>query len=308
MQKRIIVTLVVACLLQTAFAQDKELLIIGTMHEVPSIVSHSYRPLLQYAKQYGPEAIFTEDIRPDDTLSLRNFTPRFMHLADSPSRVNTIDEERFQNLRGKKLSDMDSSDFAFLADAYLQRRDRANYAYYDYLKTYGTAGAKKPLRKENGDLIFPLAVSMRITELLPVDDHQAEPEYQRAWDNAMRATEGTEDERILLKLLKNDTRSSIWPSLWGRLGNHTNKPATLKRFYKINSCRYVTEPNEYSQAVQQLWDGRNLRIATNIAEQVKDHSYRKSILIIGAGHVISIKEMLKQVYPELHVVLMYDSE
>jgi hypothetical protein len=124
----------------------------------------------------------------------------------------------------------------------------------------------------------------------------------------MRASEGTEDERILLKLLKNDTRSSIWPSLWGRLGNHTNKPATLKRFYKINSCRYVTEPNEYSQAVQQLWDGRNLRIATNIAEQIKGHSYRKSILIIGAGHVISVKEMLKQVYPELHVVLMYDEE
>ena len=47
---------------------------------------------------------------------------------------------------------------------------------------------------------------------------------------------------------------------------------------------------------------------TNIAEQVKDHSYRKSILIIGAGHVISVKEMLKQVYPELHVVLMYDAE
>ena len=33
---------------------------------------------------------------------------------------------------------------------------------------------------------------------------------------------------------------------------------------------------------------------------------RKSILIIGAGHVISVKEMLKQVYPELHVVLMYE--
>ena len=157
MLKKIIVTLVAACMLQTAFARDKELLIIGTMHEVPGIVSHSYRPLLQYAKRYGPEAIFTEDIRPDDTLSLRNFTPRFMHLADSLSRVNTIDEERFQNLRGKKLSDMDSSDFAFLSDAYLQKRDRANYAYYDYLKTYGTAGAEKPTRRENGDLIFPLA-------------------------------------------------------------------------------------------------------------------------------------------------------
>ena len=160
MQKKIIVTLVAACMLQTAFAQDKELLIIGTMHEVPGIVSHSYRPLLQYAKRYGPEAIFTEDIRPDDTLSLKNFTPRFLHLADSLSRVNVVDEERFQDLRTKQLSDMDSSDFAFLSDAYLQKRDRANYAYYDYLKTYGTAGAEKPTRRENGDLIFPLAVSM----------------------------------------------------------------------------------------------------------------------------------------------------
>jgi hypothetical protein len=34
----------------------------------------------------------------------------------------------------------------------------------------------------------------------------------------------------------------------------------------------------------------------------------KELLIIGAGHVISVKEMLKQVYPELHVVLMYDAE
>ena len=110
----------------------------------------------------------------------------------------------------------------------------------------------------------------------------------------MRAIQNSDDEQILLKLLKKDTRGSIWPGLWGRLGNHTNKPATLHRFYEINSCRFVTEPDEYSQAVRQLWDGRNLR--------------RKSILIIGAGHVISVKEMLKQVYPELHVVLMYDEE
>lgn len=30
------------------------------------------------------------------------------------------------------------------------------------------------------------------------------------------------------------------------------------------------------------------------------------IIRIGAGHVISVKEMLKQVYPELQVKLMYD--
>ena len=303
---RTIFVLIVSFLVQNTIAQEKELLIIGTMHEVPSIVSHSYRPLLKYAKKYKPEAIFVEDIRPDDTLSLKNFTPRFLKIADSISHVNTLDEQRFNDLRNKNLAEMDAADFEFLSEAYLQMRDRANYTYYDYLKTYGIAGPKKPLRKENGDLIFPLAISMGIKELLPVDDHQTEPEYQRAWRSAMKASSGTDDGKILAKMIKKDSRSRVWPALWGRLGKHTNKPATLQRFYQMNSCRYVTKPNEYSQAVQQLWDARNHRIAENIADQMKAHPYHKSILVIGAGHVISVKEMLRQVYPELQVRLMYE--
>ena len=296
----------VSFLVQNTIAQEKKLLIIGTMHEVPSIVSHSYRPLLKYAKKYKPEAIFVEDIRPDDTLSLKNFTPRLLKIADSISHANTLDEQKFNDLRSKNLAEMDTADFEFLSEAYLQMRDRANYTYYNYLKTYGIAGPKKPLRKENGDLIFPLAISMGITELLPVDDHQTEPEYQRAWRSAMKASSGTDDGKILAKMIKKDSRSRVWPALWGRLGKHTNKPATLQRFYQMNSCRYVTKPNEYSQAVQQLWDARNHRIAENIAEQMKAHPYHKGILIIGAGHVISVKEMLRQVFPELQVRLMYE--
>ena len=302
---KVIITSIAALLMLNVFAQEKELVIIGTMHTVPSVVSHSYKPLLKYAKGYKPEALFVEDISPEDTLSLKNFTPRFLKLADSVSQVNIIDEQRFQFLRAKQLSDMDSCDFSFLANAYLQKRDRANHTYYNYLKTYGTAGSKKPQRRENEDLIFPLAVSMGITELLPIDDHQTEPEYQRAWENAMEAgKEG--DNLILVKLIKKDNRNCIWPAMWGNLGKYTNKPETLQRYYEINSCRYVTDPNEYSRAVQQLWDGRNMRIAENIAEQLKKHPYQKSVLIIGAGHVISIKEALAQVYPELKVKLMYD--
>lgn len=305
---RTVIALIAAFLIQNAVAQEKELLIIGTMHEVPSIVSHSYRPLLKYARNYHPQAIFVEDICPDDILSMKNFTPRFLKCADSLAQVGRVDEQRFQALRAKPLSDMDADDFAFLADAYLQKRDRANYTYYDYLKTYGLAGAQKPLRKENGDLIFPLAISMGINELLPVDDHQTEPDYQRAWTKAIKASKDTGDDKILSKMLKSERRSKVWPALWGRLGKHTNKPATLQRFFLVNSCRYVSKPNEYSQTVQKLWDERNLRIAKNIAEQIKAHSYHKHILVIGAGHVISVKEMLKQVFPELQVKLMSDRE
>ena len=39
---------------------------------------------------------------------------------------------------------------------------------------------------------------------------------------------------------------------------YTNRPETLRRFYLINSCRYVAHQNEYSNAAQQLWDERNI--------------------------------------------------
>ena len=67
---KVIFTSIAALLILNVFAQEKELLIIGTMHTVPSVVSHSYKPLLKYAKEYKPEAIFVEDISPEDTLSL----------------------------------------------------------------------------------------------------------------------------------------------------------------------------------------------------------------------------------------------
>lgn len=199
---------------------SKELLIIGTMHEVPSIVSHSYRPLLKYAKNYQPEAIYTEDIRPNDTLSLKNFTPKFLSITDSLSRTETVDEERFQKLKKKRLSELNLDDFAFLAKTYLMKRDRANYSYYNYLKEYGMAGSKKPLRNENGDLIIPLAIAMGISELIPVDDHQTEKEYQRAWSKSMKIIRETGDDAVFSQLYKLDSRKRFWPAIWGKLGKY----------------------------------------------------------------------------------------
>lgn len=304
MLRKIFVIMMAVLQAPTAYAQDKELLIIGTMHEVPSIVSRSYKPLLKYARNYMPEAIYTEDIRPNDTLSLKNFTPKFLSIADSLSRTETIDEERFQELKKKRLSELGSDDYAFLTKTYLMKRDRANYSYYNYLKTYGIAGSKKALRNENGDLIIPLAIAMGITELIPVDDHQTEKEYQLAWSKSIKAIKETGDDAVLSKLFKRDRQKRVWPSLWGKLGKYTNKPETLHRYYLVNSCRYVNHQNESANAVRQLWDGRNHRIAENLAEKIKANPYQRNILIIGAGHVISVQEMLKQIYPELKVKLM----
>lgn len=304
MMRKAIVVLTILSGATATYAQDKELLIIGTMHDVPAIVSRSYRPLLKFAKKYQPEAIYVEDICPDDTQSLKNFTPRLLSMADSLLRTEGIDEERFMKLKKKSLSELESADYAFLSNTYLKKRDRANYVYYNYLKTYGMAGSKKALRNENGDLIFPLAIARGITELIPVDDHKTEKEYQRAWSNTVKAGKATGDDQILAKLLKRDQHKRIWPSLWGKLGKYTNKAETLHRYYLINSCRYVTHQNEPSSVARQLWDDRNRRIADNLSKHMKASPYHKNILIIGAGHVVSLKNILQQVYPELKVKLM----
>ena len=49
--------------------QQKEVLIIGTMHTVPKIVQHSYKPMLKRALKYKPEAIYVESPKGNDSIS-----------------------------------------------------------------------------------------------------------------------------------------------------------------------------------------------------------------------------------------------
>ena len=127
-------------------AQEKELLIIGTMHTVPTIVKNSYKPLLNYAVKYE-QAIYVEYIHPDDTLSINAYTPKFLEKSDSLNQKYQIDEKYFINIKDKKLADLTENDFSFLSQAYLLKRDKANYEYYKYLSLYGIGGAKKTFEK-----------------------------------------------------------------------------------------------------------------------------------------------------------------
>lgn len=74
----------------------------------------------------------------------------------------------------------------------------------------------------------------------------------------------------------------------------------------MNSFRFAPYINEYTQAVAKYWDERNLQIALNISEQIKEKPYIKNILIVGAGHVISLQKALNVIYPDLQVKLMFE--
>ena len=105
-------------------AQERELLIIGTMHTVPESVKDSYRPLLDYALEYAPEAIYVEYIHPDDTLSINLYTPGFLEKSDSLRQSYHFDEKFFLELGDKRLTDLSKKDFEFLSQSYLRQITR----------------------------------------------------------------------------------------------------------------------------------------------------------------------------------------
>jgi len=286
--------------------QQKEVFIIGTMHGVPKIVKNSYKPLLKIAKKYNPEAIYVERVRPDDTLSLKNYYSKFLHFADSLSNLFTIDEVKFNNLQKADLQSLKSDDFAYLANCYIVKRDYANYRYYDYLHQYGVKGARKPLRNENDDITHKLAIALQQRYIFSMDDQQTNPQYFQASRACRRAGRDNGDNKIGNKLNSKDNINSIFASISGRLGKYNNKLKTLELYHLVNSFRYVKNTCEPCDQATDYWDQRNFRMAKNIAEQVKDNAHHKNIVIVGAGHVIGLKEALQKHYPDLTIKLMSD--
>ena len=289
-------------------AQNKELLIIGTMHTVPNIVKNAYRPLLKRAVDYAPEAIYVEYIQPNDTISLKVHSPRFLYQSDSIRTISPTNEAKVHLLYKKELAELTNEECYLLSMSYLAQRDKANYSYYHYLSTYGIDGCKKPLRNESEDLTFKLASRLGIKELYSIDNHQTDKHYYEAWNKAIANGKKNGNTKILNQLIKRNDRQRIFPSLMGNLGKYTNSKKVFNRYYLINSFRFAQCSDEYTRAVTKYWDERNYRMALNIAKQISEKPYTKNILIVGAGHVISLQKALNKVYPDLKVFLISQAD
>ena len=149
---------------------------------------------------------------------------------------------------------------------------------------------------------------MNITYLFPIDDHQSDEEYYKAWNNALRESEKNGDIKILHKLIRKNKRGLMIASLMGKLGKYTNSPKTINRYYLINSFRFANHPNAYTNLVEEYWEQRNQRMAENIVAHIMTNPYKKNVLIVGAGHVISLSNALKTICPSLKVILMCESD
>jgi len=299
-----------------SIAQDKtqqEIYIMGTMHTVPKIVKHSYKPMLKDAIKYNPDAIYVESPKGNDTLSWEYLKEgwskgyqEFYKLSDSMQKVFTPDTAKFNAILKKDFNQMTDSDLDYLIKSFAYRRDNANHEFYTYIKTHGNDGAKQPTRHEDGDLTFKLALNQNIKLLVAMDDQRTNKEYHDAWAQCSKEGRSNGNNAINQKLNKKEYNAAIVPAIFRGLGKHTNKRKSLERLHKLSSFSYVEVETPGCTEGHTYWNERNHRMAKHIATQVIDSGLEKNIVIVGASHVIGLEKELKENYPNLKVVLMND--
>ncbi|MFC4269315.1 hypothetical protein [Polaribacter marinivivus] len=289
---------------------QQEIVIIGTMHTVPKIVKHSYKPMLRFAKKYNPENIFVESPMPNDTISWEYLKKgwskgyqKFYAKSDSIKKVFDFNETTFKFFAAKKYANLSPIEIDYLIKSYLYLRDNGNYELLTYLKKYGIKGANKPTRHEDGDLTYKLALYKNM-KVLNVDDQQTNGEYHEAWRKCVKEGINNGNNAANQKLNKKNYNSAILPAIFRKLGKHTNKRKSLQQLHDMASFSYVVKDTKGCAEGRDYFNQRNMRIAKNIAEQILATKKTKNIVMIGAAHVIGLEKELKENYPNLKVILM----
>lgn len=306
-----IVTLLVFTLALTSQNKQQEILIIGTMHTVPKIVKNSYKPMLKFAKNYKPEAIYVEAPMANDSISweyLKNGWSKgyqkFYKLSDSLQKTFNYNESKFNTIIHKKTKNMNDDDLNYLIKSFIYKRDNGNFELYSYIKKHGIKGAKKPTRHEDGDLTYKLALSMDHKKVINIDDQQTNKEYHTAWSKCGKEGIKNGNNAANSKLYKKNYNNAILPAIFRGLGKHTNKRKSLQQLHDMASFSYVIKDTEGCKEGRKYFDERNMRITQNIANEVIKSKKVRNIVIIGAAHVIGLEKEFKKNYPNFKIILM----
>tara|TARA_R110002073_G_scaffold128999_3_gene275175 strand:+ start:140817 stop:141764 length:948 start_codon:yes stop_codon:yes gene_type:complete len=298
-----------------SFSQStqKEVLIIGTMHTVPKIVKKSYKPMLRRAKKYNPQAIYVESPMANDSISWEYLKTgwskgyqKFYQLSNSLKKSFDFNEVKFNSIIAKSHAEMTPKDLDYLINSFGYLRDNGNYGYYSYIKKHGIKGTKKATRHEDGDLTYKLALQIGIKMVANMDDQRTNGEYHTAWNKCSKEGGSNGNNAVSRKLNKRDYNSAMIPAIFRGLGKHVNKRKSLERLHNMSSFSYVIEDTEGCKEGRHYWRERNERMADNIATQILTSENERSVVIVGASHVIGLEKALKENYPTLKIKLMND--
>lgn len=306
MKKSVLIISILFAFLSSAFAQ-KEVVIIGTMHRVSGLAKNAYRPMLKKAKAYQPEAIYVERIPAWDTLSMKYYYARFLARVDTLRHSLKVDANAVQTAMQKPLSGLTKEDCELLKDHYTLALDYANMGYYGKLMKHGVEGMKtaKAYGHENTDISIKLAVEMGIKELFSMDNQRHFREYGKAWRECDK-DDKTGKDKGAKRLKKEMLGLSIGEGLHGALGDYgkyTNTQKITEEYHRINSFRYRETSCKPCEDGMKYWDLRNQAMAQNIGNQIRNNDYTRNVVVVGAGHVVGLQEVLEREFPDIKVRL-----
>lgn len=307
---RIIICFVLTIIISIniSFSQEKEILIVGTMHTIPKIVKHNYKPLLKHALKYNPDKIFAEAPKANDNESweyLKNGWSKnykkFYYINDSLKKVYKFNKHKHQQLLEKDFDKLRKEDLKILIQNFIYSRDFANYDFYKYILKYGIQGAKKPTRHEDGDLTYKLALKLNIKKIKSMDYQAKNGLYHKAWKKCAKEGRNNGDNKINKKLNKKHYRRAIIPAVFRRLGYYNNSKFSAETLHRLSSFTYVKNKTKGCKKAEEYWRMRNEGITHNIAKEVINSSEKRNIVFIGGAHIYGLKEAFKKLYPNLKV-------
>ncbi|WP_299114369.1 DUF5694 domain-containing protein [uncultured Winogradskyella sp.] len=289
-----------------SFSQEKqEVLIVGDMHQLPGIVKRAYKPMVKKILKYRPELIMAEYSKTGDTAAMGEWNSKFKEAYLKKKASYKIDKEEIAKLIKTSNKELDSLQFRKLQDYYLSRGNQGNHRMYRYFARHGATKKFKPYGNQNPDLTFQLMRQLDLKSVYGVDSHAGYQGYWPAWQRAMKS--GTkEGKKAFKKAMRKDTWGNIFAGLSWSLGRYMNKPSTLDSYYRINSLRYEGFSGDDYELQQKKWDDRNVNMAKNILEVLKENNVNRSVLIVGAGHAKAVSEELKRLDSSLKVIMYND--
>ena len=285
--------------------EQKEILIVGDMHQLPGIVKRAYKPMVKKILKYQPELIMAEYSKTGDTAAMGEWNSKFKDAYLKKKTSYTYDVNEIKQLEQTSNKDLDSLQFRKLQAYYLSIGNQGNHRMYGYFARHGATKKFKPYGNQNPDLTFQLMRKLDLKSVYGVDSHAGYQGYWPAWQRAMKS--GTkEGKKAFKKAIRKDTWGNIFAGLSWSLGRYMNKPKTLDSYYRINSLRYEGFSGEDYELQQKKWDDRNVNMAKNILEVLKENNVKRSVLIVGSGHAKAVSEELKQLDANLKVVMYND--
>ncbi|MEM1218675.1 MAG: hypothetical protein AAGH79_07175 [Bacteroidota bacterium] len=302
------------------WAQQTEILIVGTLHDVEPEQADNYHQLLEQIRPWKPTVICTEYRKPTDTVSLKAvFGDDIFDFQDSLAKTWKVNlKTLLSEIRAAKakVQTMDNLENRIqLAKLYHVHQDRGNafFQYYHICHQFQQLTKdqqeqwmlKEPylerilnFEKRNSYdeywlLAYPLAIEQNIDYLYPTDDQTDRDVYHQAWG---KANEELADHPLTVEF------QSLYDSLitisfgslnQGTAGIRLNQLDVQEMLYRLEADFYPPGLSSSSDLRNYYWIKRNERMAKHVLQVAEQHPNQRIVVFYGGSHVPAIRRQLR---------------